>query len=124
MRFAVAVVLGLALLAPQFCLAQDIAAALAHVPEKARAKTNPLEAAPTAPKAGQKLFERHCAECHGSSAEGSRRAPALRDPQVREAAPGELFWILTNGVIGRGMPAWSKLPEPQRWQIIAYLQSF
>ena len=28
MRFAVAVALGLALLAPQFCLAQDIAAAV------------------------------------------------------------------------------------------------
>lgn len=122
MKFGLAVALGL--FATHLSYAQDIGAALARVPEKARAKPNPLETAPSAPQAGKKLFERHCTECHGSSAEGSRHAPALRDPQVREAAPGELFWILTNGVIGRGMPAWSKLPEPQRWQIISYLQSF
>jgi len=124
MKSGFTIALLLALLAPNSSPAQDIAAALARVPEKARAKPNPLETAPAAPQAGKKLFERHCAECHGSSAEGSRRAPALRDPQIREAAPGELFWILTNGAIGRGMPAWSKLPEPQRWQIISYLQSF
>jgi len=124
MKFRLAVAVGLALFAARSSYAQDIAAALARVPEKARAKPNPLETVPAAPQAGRKLFERHCAECHGSSAEGSRHAPALRDPQIREAAAGELFWILTNGVIGRGMPAWSKLPEPQRWQIISYLQSF
>ncbi|HLH45042.1 MAG TPA: c-type cytochrome [Bryobacteraceae bacterium] len=124
MKFGHLVALGLALLAAHSSYAQDIAAALARVPPKARTKPNPLEAKPSASQAGKKLFEQHCAECHGSSAEGSRHAPALRDPQVREAAPGELFWILTNGAIGRGMPAWSKLPEPQRWQIITYLQSF
>jgi mono/diheme cytochrome c family protein len=124
MKFGFAIALGLALFAAHSSYGQDIAAALARVPEKARAKPNPLETAPAAPQAGKKLFERHCAECHGGSAEGSRHAPALRDPQIREAAPGELFWILTNGVIGRGMPAWSKLPEPQRWQIISYLRSF
>jgi mono/diheme cytochrome c family protein len=124
MKSELAVALGLALLAPHPGSAQDIASALARVPEKARAKPNPLETAPAAPQAGRKLFRRHCAECHGESAEGSRHAPALRDPQIRRAAPGELFWILTNGVIGRGMPAWSKLPEPQRWQIISYLRSF
>lgn len=124
MKFGLIVTLALALLAADSSYAQDITAALARVPAKARTKPNPLEASPTAPQAGKKLFAQHCAECHGSSAAGSRHAPALRDAQVRGAAPGELFWILTNGVIGRGMPAWSKLPEPQRWQIITYLQSF
>ena len=32
-------------------------------------------------------------------------------------------WLITNGVVRRGMPAWSKLPEPQRWQIIVFLRS-
>ena len=43
--------------------------------------------------------------------------------QVQQASPGTLFWILTNGVVRRGMPVWSKLPEPQRWQIVSYLKS-
>jgi mono/diheme cytochrome c family protein len=42
---------------------------------------------------------------------------------VQQATPGTLFWILTNGVVRRGMPVWSKLPEPQRWQIVSYLKS-
>jgi hypothetical protein len=39
------------------------------------------------------------------------------------ASPGTLFWILTNGVVRRGMPVWSKLPEPQRWQIVTFVKS-
>jgi hypothetical protein len=34
-----------------------------------------------------------------------------------------LFWILTNGVVRQGMPVWSKLPEPQRWQIVTFVKS-
>jgi mono/diheme cytochrome c family protein len=98
-------------------------AELAKAPAKARAKANPLEADPDAVAAGKKLFEGHCAECHGDSAEGSKKAPSLRAEEVQQATPGTLFWILTNGVVRRGMPVWSKLPEPQRWQIVSYLKS-
>ncbi len=42
---------------------------------------------------------------------------------MQEAAPGAIFWLITNGVVRRGMPVWSKLPEPQRWQIVRYLKS-
>lgn len=97
--------------------------ALAKVPEKARTRSNPLVSDPGAIAAGAKLFEQHCAECHGETGEGGKRGPSLQREQVRQAAPGTLFWILTNGVVRRGMPVWSKLPEPQRWQIITYLQS-
>jgi hypothetical protein len=31
--------------------------------------------------------------------------------------------VLTNGVVRKGMPVWSKLPEPQRWQIVRFLKS-
>ena len=98
-------------------------AEFAKVPQKARVKSNPLAEDPDAPVAGRKLFEQHCAECHGNAAEGGRKAPSLRAEEVQEATPGTLFWILTNGVVRRGMPVWSKLPEPQRWQIVTYLKS-
>jgi len=98
-------------------------AELGKAPEKARHRQNPLEADPDAVAAGRKLFEGHCAECHGDAAEGSKKAPSLRADQVQQATPGALFWILTNGVVRRGMPVWSKLPEPQRWQIVSYLKS-
>jgi mono/diheme cytochrome c family protein len=96
---------------------------LVAAPEKARAKRNPLERDPDAARAGGKLFARHCAECHGDNAQGSGKAPTLRAPEVQNAEPGALYWVLTNGVVRRGMPVWSKLPEPQRWQLVSYLKS-
>jgi len=98
-------------------------AELQKAPEKARAKSNPFETDPQAVAAGKNLFSEHCAECHGQSAEGGKKAPSLRAAQVQNAAPGTLFWLLTNGVVRRGMPVWSKLPEPQRWQLVSYLKS-
>jgi len=101
---------------------EPLDAILARVPEKARAICNPLAKDPGSAAAGKKLFVQHCAECHGSTAQGAKRGPDLRAASAR-AKPGELFWILTNGVVRRGMPPWSKLPEPQRWQIITWLKS-
>jgi mono/diheme cytochrome c family protein len=101
----------------------SVYAELARAPKKAATRHNPLENDPDAVAAGGKLFALHCAECHGEKAEGGRKAPTLLAEQVQQATPGTLFWILTNGVVRHGMPVWSKLPEPQRWQIVSYLKS-
>jgi mono/diheme cytochrome c family protein len=98
-------------------------AELAKAPDKARGRHNPLAGDETAAAVGRKLFERHCAECHGLTGEGGKKAPSLIVPEVQEATPGALFWVLTNGVVRRGMPVWSKLPEAQRWQLVRYLES-
>jgi mono/diheme cytochrome c family protein len=102
---------------------RDVYAELAKVPKKAAARRNPLESDPDAVAVGRKLFDQHCAECHGEDAEGTRKAPSMRERPVQQSTPGTLFWILTNGVVRRGMPVWSKLPEPQRWQVVSYLKS-
>jgi mono/diheme cytochrome c family protein len=98
-------------------------AELAKAPRKAAARRNPLENDPDAVAAGANLFNQHCAECHGETAAGGRKGPSLRADPVQQASPGAIFWILTNGVVRRGMPVWSKLPEPQRWQIVSYIRS-
>ena len=98
-------------------------AALAEAPEPAKAKKNPFFADPEAVAAGGKLFEQHCAECHGPKAGGTRKGVSLLREEVQQATPGALFWVLTNGVVRRGMPVWSKLPEPERWQIVTFLES-
>ena len=102
---------------------KSIYAALEEAPEKAKAKRNPLADDLDAVAAGRKLFERHCSECHGSNAGGTMHGANLLRDEVQQASPGTLFWILTNGIVRRGMPVWSKLPEPQRWQIVTFLQS-
>ena len=98
-------------------------AELTKAPDRASARPNPLQSDPDAVPAGAKLFSLHCAQCHGERAQGSHRAPSLLARPVRQATPGTLFWVVTNGVVRRGMPVWSKLPEPQRWQIVRYLKS-
>ena len=100
-----------------------IYAELQKAPEKARNRANPLQNDPDAVAAGAILFEQHCAECHGNAAEGSRKAPSLLVPEVQNATPGTLFWVITNGVVRKKMPVWSKLPEPQRWQLVRYIKS-
>lgn len=92
-------------------------------PAKARAKRNPLEKDPEAVAAGRILFEQRCAECHGDQAEGGKKGPSLRAAEIQDAEPGAIFWVLTNGVVRRGMPVWSRLPEPQRWQLVSYIKS-
>ena len=102
---------------------ESVYAALAKTPKKAATRANPLANDPDAATAGAKLFDQHCAECHGDMAQGGKKAPSLRADEVQQATPGTLFWILTNGVVRRGMPVWSKLPEPQRWQLVSYIKS-
>ena len=86
-----------------------------------RSAQNPFQDSQLARAAGQKLFLRHCAECHGMTAEGTDRAPSLLQ-FARSAAPGALQSFLKNGNLRRGMPSWSRLPDPQLWQLVTYLQ--
>ncbi len=111
--------------APRYKYQDDalVYAELAKAPGKERAKRNPLATDPDAIAAGANLFDQHCAECHGTVGEGSRKGPSLLKEPVQNATPGSLFWLLTNGVVRRGMPVWSKLPEPQRWQLVTYIKS-
>jgi mono/diheme cytochrome c family protein len=93
-----------------------------QAPPGTAALSNPLRGQERARRAGAKLFARECASCHGANgAGGLGKAPPLRQKEVYEAAPGALFWVLRNGSLQRGMPSFAHLPEPQRWQIIAWL---
>lgn len=100
---------------------------LQRVPAKDRGRPNPFAGDPNARAAGAKIFAEHCAACHGEDAagkvQGKHIRPNLHGDRIKQAAPGELFWLLTNGSLKNGMPSWSRLPEAQRWQLITYLKS-
>jgi len=78
---------------------------------------------PDAIVAGARVFGDHCARCHGDGALGRGKRPSLRSEGVQHASDGEIFWLLRNGNLPKGMPTWAALPEPMRWQIIAYVKS-
>jgi mono/diheme cytochrome c family protein len=110
------------------CILALVASAVAKSPiQQAPARTvsavDPLENHERAQRAGAKLYARECASCHGSNAAGNGKALPLAAPEVREAAPGALFWVLTNGSLVRGMPSFAHLPAAQRWQIVEYLKT-
>jgi len=95
-----------------------------HVPAKDHDRKNPYEGQADAVAAGRLVYEDHCSKCHGENAEGAKKRPSLRSARVQqEATEGDLHWLLVNGNMGRGMPSWSKLGDPQIWQTIRYVKS-
>jgi len=102
---------------------ESVYAELEKAPVKYQQMRNPMANDKDASVAGGILFEEHCEGCHGKEAVGGKKAPTLRAPEVRNATPGAIFWILSNGVVRKKMPVWSKLPEPERWQLVSYIEA-
>jgi len=106
------------------CMAIADGSWLQHVPPEYHSKVNPYAGQPAAIAGGAKLFADHCAKCHGQDGLGDGKRPSLRSERVQlQATPGDIFWLLKNGNLGRGMPTWNAIPEPSRWQIVAYVKS-
>jgi glucose/arabinose dehydrogenase/cytochrome c2 len=94
-----------------------------NAPASAARDKNPYTGQRAADEAGGKLYSANCASCHGLSGQGSGNVPPLVSQTVRRANSGELFWFVTTGDTGSGMPGWAQLSKEQRWQIVTYLKS-
>ena len=92
-------------------------------PASAASLSNPLSNRPDAAAGGAKLFHSRCATCHGGDGRGTSDAPALDDSNVQAQADGELFWKISSGNTRTGMPGFSFLPDPQRWQLVLHLRT-
>ncbi len=88
-----------------------------------RARTNPLPDQHAAAEAGGHVYTQECARCHGEQAQGKGSRPTLISPRIAGATDGELYWILKNGNPWKGMPAWSSMPDNERWQLVSYMRS-
>ena len=45
------------------------------------------------------------------------------DAAVQAQTDGALFWKLGSGNARAGMPTFSFLPEPQRWQLVLHMRN-
>jgi mono/diheme cytochrome c family protein len=74
-------------------------------------------------------FAAHCSLCHGAPgvsrddfAQSLYPSPPDLAGVVNTYGPGELFWILRNGIRATGMPAWHDHGDDELWTIVAFLQ--
>jgi putative heme-binding domain-containing protein len=98
-------------------------------PRKANSdKTNSSAvAAPSAPTPdqarGKRLFEGHCARCHGIQGGGGTGAN-LRRPKLRHAGDDEsLFNLIREGLPGTGMPYTWAMSDNEVRDVVAYVRS-
>lgn len=91
-------------------------------PASPASKINPLAGRTGVQAGGEKLFRQRCKTCHGADGRGSDRAPDVTAADVQTQSDGALFWKISGGNTRGGMPAFSFLPDLQRWQLVMQLR--
>ena len=84
---------------------------------------NPYAGQADALVAGKQVYTRNCGVCHGVGGKGTGNVPPLAHGKAQSAPAGAVFWYITRGDVDNGMPSWAALTEPQRWQVVSYIQS-
>ncbi len=99
-------------------------------PAPSAARKNPVAPTQESMAAGQKIYSKTCAMCHGKSGDADGPAvielnihPAkLSDPQLATESDGALFWKITTGK--KPMPAFGKrISETNRWHLVNYIRT-
>ncbi len=79
---------------------------------------------------GRALYQKHCALCHGTEADGKgvrregfpSQARDFTDPAWRHGtSPRRIFYAAREGVHGTAMPSWKALDESDTWDIVAWV---
>jgi mono/diheme cytochrome c family protein len=100
-------------------------------PQAAQVK-NPVAATPESISEGKRLYQRHCASCHGSNAEGGAgndlipAAPDLTGKAWKHgSSDGEIFSSIKNGVPPdlNMIPFGDQLKDTDIWNVVNYLRS-
>lgn len=97
--------------------------------ESALASPGPA-ATPALLRQGQDLFLAFCSPCHGSAGDGDGpvvrsgfpKPPSYHEDRLREAAPGHIVSVVTNG-IGKMYPYATSLEPQERWAIAHYVKA-
>ena len=102
-----------------------------NVPAEEKERKNPVRFTELSVDRGRKLFQSHCALCHGINADGKGdftgvygvHPPDFTNPEeLSQHTDGELFFIIGTG--SEKMPGHHrKLAEKQRWDLVNYLRA-
>lgn len=92
---------------------------------------NPLSSDAESVEAGRKLYQRHCAPCHGAGAKGdggmslSGGTPSDLTDETWDygSTDGEIFVAIRDGVSADMLAYKDKLNEKQIWQVVTFLRN-
>ncbi len=72
---------------------------------------------------GKRLFDGHCAACHGPAGRGAQ-GPNLARPDLTHTQDAQsLFLVIDIGIPGTEMPRGGQLHDSEIWKIAAYVES-
>lgn len=83
-------------------------------------------------EAGKRIYETRCASCHGATGNGDGFAaagmvpapPAFADHQLMaDVTPALMYRIVSVGIQGTAMPAYSDLAPEERWAVVTYVNT-
>jgi len=129
-RLRVAVLLTVLIASARVALSEEQSKVKWLSPAPSAAKKNPIASTQESIAAGQKIYSKTCAMCHGKTGDADGPAvielnihPAkLSDPKVANESDGSLFWKITTGK--KPMPAYGKrLSETDRWNLVNYIRT-
>lgn len=102
----------------------------AYLSSHAPKQENPVQPTPAALSDGARIYEKHCAVCHGGALQ--KISPLQRKfspgvPQLVNRVPrdpdAEFYWITKHGFRMTGMPAWDGiLNDDQIWTVVAFIK--
>lgn len=98
---------------------------------QARQVAVPKDYAPALTAEGARLYQEHCATCHGapgvapaSLALGMNPLPTPIVAAARARPAREVYWLIKYGLRMSGMPAWDvRLSDAQMWTITAFAEA-
>jgi mono/diheme cytochrome c family protein len=93
----------------------------------------PIEDAATIQAGARAFASRGCANCHGAPgvmwakfSEGLRPDPPDLKDLAKDLTPGQIFWVVRNGINMTGMPGFAlvEAPDQEIWTIAAFVKKY
>ena len=107
----------------------DVAAAEAQRSQLAASRPGPTEESllalrddPNTTALGQATFGQMCASCHGPDGGGVIGPNLTDDAWLHGESAMEVYTVVSEGVLAKGMPAWSTMLAPEQVEaVVAYV---
>ena len=104
------------------------------IPLRDRVAKNPVAGSSESLRQGREEFLARCSVCHGIDGSGKTevglnlypRVPDLRARDSQALSDGELHYIIENGVLLTGMPAWRSAQRESSgaiWNLVVFIRS-